>query len=588
MQKNDLVTVAIEDIGVGGEGIGKVDGYTLFIKDAIIGDVVEAKIVKAKKNYGYARLMNIVTPSENRVEKPACPMARRCGGCQIQEMKYGAQLAFKEGKVRGNLERIGEVPTELLDKVMQPIVGMEEPFHYRNKAQFPIGTDKEGHIITGFYAGRTHSIVDYTQCAIGAPENAQILEKIRTFINENNISVYDEQSHKGLIRHILIRTGKHTGQIMVCLIINGKTLPHADKLADCLKDISGMSSIMININKERTNVILGSECSVIWGNSYIEDSICGIMFRISPLSFFQVNPVQTEKLYRKALEYAELTGNETVWDLYCGIGTISLLMATKARKVYGVEIVPQAIEDAKNNALRNSLNNAEFFVGKAEEVVPRIYDEDMKKAENEPVDSKESSGLSDSASFESVMRINPDVVVVDPPRKGCDETLLDTIVKMNPKRIVYVSCDSATLARDLKYLAANGYEIARVQPVDQFAHTVHVETVVLLSHKKPDGHINVKVEFGEGEGKVPLDDIAQRAESYKPKERVTYKMIKEYIEAKYGFKVHTAYIAEVKRDLGLPMYDAPNAVEELKQPRKHPTAEKVDAIKDALKHFEVI
>ena len=386
----------------------------------------------------------------------------------------------------------------------------------------------------------------------------------------------------------MIRTGKHTGQIMVCLIINGKTLPHADKLADCLKDISGMSSIMININKERTNVILGSECSVIWGNSYIEDSICGIMFRISPLSFFQVNPVQTEKLYRKALEYAELTGNETVWDLYCGIGTISLLMATKARKVYGVEIVPQAIEDAKNNALRNSLNNAEFFVGKAEEVVPRIYDEDMKKAENEPVDSKESSGLSDSASFESVMRINPDVVVVDPPRKGCDETLLDSIVKMNPKRIVYVSCDSATLARDLKYLAANGYEIARVQPVDQFAHTVHVETVVLLSHKKPDGHINVKVEFGEGEGKVPLDNIAQRAESYKPKERVTYKMIKEYIEAKYGFKVHTAYIAEVKRDLGLPMYDAPNAVEELKQPRKHPTAEKVEAIKDALKHFEVI
>ena len=282
---------------------------------------------------------------------------------------------------------------------------------------------------------------------------------------------------------------------MVCLIINGKTLPHADKLADCLKDISGMSSIMININKERTNVILGSECSVIWGNSYIEDSICGIMFRISPLSFFQVNPVQTEKLYRKALEYAELTGNETVWDLYCGIGTISLLMATKARKVYGVEIVPQAIEDAKNNALRNSLNNAEFFVGKAEEVVPRIYDEDMKKAENEPVDSKESSGLSDSASFESVMRINPDVVVVDPPRKGCDETLLDTIVKMNPKRIVYVSCDSATLARDLKYLVANGYEIARVQPVDQFAHTVHVETVVLLSQlkQKPDDYINVTI-----------------------------------------------------------------------------------------------
>ena len=587
LKKDDQVTIEIEDIGTDGAGIGKADGYTLFVKDAVIGDIIKAKVIKAKKTYGYARLMEIITPSKDRVE-PVCPVARQCGGCQIQQMSYSAQLKYKQKLVRDNLARIGGIT----DCEVLPVIGMENPFNYRNKAQYPVGRNKDGKVVIGFYAGRTHSIVDYTQCAIGAPENAQILEKIRTFINENNISVYDEQSHKGLIRHILIRTGKHTGQIMVCLIINGKTLPHADKLADCLKDISGMSSIMININKERTNVILGSECSVIWGNSYIEDSICGIMFRISPLSFFQVNPVQTEKLYRKALEYAELTGNETVWDLYCGIGTISLLMATKARKVYGVEIVPQAIEDAKNNALRNSLNNAEFFVGKAEEVVPRIYDEDMKKAENEPVDSKENSkensGLPDSASDESVTRINPDVVVVDPPRKGCDETLLDTIVKMNPKRIVYVSCDSATLARDLKYLAANGYEIDRVQPVDQFAHTVHVETVVLLSHKKPDGHINVKVEFGEGEGKVPLDNIAKRAESYKPKERVTYKMVKEYIEVKYGFKVHTAYIAEVKRDLGLPMYDAPNAVEELKQPRKHPTAEKVEAIKDALKHFEVI
>ena len=587
LKKDDQVTIEIEDIGTDGAGIGKADGYTLFVKDAVIGDIIKAKVIKAKKTYGYARLMEIITPSKDRVE-PVCPVARQCGGCQIQQMSYSAQLKYKQKLVRDNLARIGGIT----DCEVLPVIGMENPFNYRNKAQYPVGRNKDGKVVIGFYAGRTHSIVDYTQCAIGAPENAQILEKIRTFINENNISVYDEQSHKGLIRHILIRTGKHTGQIMVCLIINGKTLPHADKLADCLKDISGMSSIMININKERTNVILGSECSVIWGNSYIEDSICGIMFRISPLSFFQVNPVQTEKLYRKALEYAELTGNETVWDLYCGIGTISLLMATKARKVYGVEIVPQAIEDAKNNALRNSLNNAEFFVGKAEEVVPRIYDEDMKKAENEPVDSKENSkensGLPDSASDESVMRINPDVVVVDPPRKGCDETLLDTIVKMNPKRIVYVSCDSATLARDLKYLAANGYEIDRVQPVDQFAHTVHVETVVLLSHKKPDGHINVKVEFGEGEGKVPLDNIAKRAESYKPKERVTYKMIKEYIEAKYGFKVHTAYIAEVKRDLGLPMYDAPNAVEELKQPRKHPTPEKVEAIKDALRYFAVI
>ncbi len=568
MQKNDLVTVAIEDIGVGGEGIGKVDGYTLFMKDAIIGDVVEAKIVKAKKNYGYARLMNIVTPSENRVEKPACPMARRCGGCQIQEMKYGAQLAFKEGKVRGNLERIGEVPTELLDKVMQPIVGMEEPFHYRNKAQFPIGTDKEGHIITGFYAGRTHSIIPNTDCALGVAVNQKILEIILHFMENNHISAYDEEKHKGLVRHVLIRYGFKTDEIMVCLVMNGGKLPHAEKLVDKLCEISGMTSITISVNKSKTNVIMGNEIKLLWGQTYITDYIGNVKYQISPLSFYQVNPVQTEKLYGLALDYAGLTGNETVWDLYCGIGTISLFLAKKAKQVYGVEIVPQAIDDARNNAKINDITNAEFYVGKAEEVLPEYYREYQESHGGETA--------------------HADVIVVDPPRKGCEESLLQTIVDMQPEKVVYVSCDSATLARDVKFLRESGYELKKITPVDQFPNTVHVETVVLLSHKKPDGHINVKVEFGEGEGKVPLDNIAKRAEEYKPKERVTYKMIKEYIEAKYGFKVHTAYIAEVKRDLGLPMYDAPNAVEELKQPRKHPTAEKVEAIKDALKHFEVI
>ena len=568
MQKNDLVTVAIEDIGVGGEGIGKVDGYTLFIKDAIIGDVVEAKIVKAKKNYGYARLMNIVTPSENRVEKPACPMARRCGGCQIQEMKYGAQLAFKEGKVRGNLERIGEVPTELLDKVMQPIVGMEEPFHYRNKAQFPIGTDKEGHIITGFYAGRTHSIIPNTDCALGVAVNQKILEIILHFMENNHISAYDEEKHKGLVRHVLIRYGFKTDEIMVCLVINGEKLPHAEKLVDKLCKISGMTSITISVNKVKTNVIMGNEIKLLWGQTYITDYIGNVKYQISPLSFYQVNPVQTEKLYGLALDYADLNGNETVWDLYCGIGTISLFLAQNAKQVYGVEIVPQAIDDARNNAKINDITNAEFYVGKAEEVLPEYYREYQESHGGETA--------------------HADVIVVDPPRKGCEESLLQTIVDMQPEKVVYVSCDSATLARDVKFLRESGYELKKITPVDQFPNTVHVETVVLLSHKKPDGHINIKVEFGEGEGKVPLDNIAKRAEEYKPEERVTYKMIKEYIEAKYGFKVHTAYIAEVKRDLGLPMYDAPNAVEELKQPRKHPTAEKVEAIKDALKYFGVI
>ena len=568
MQKNDLVTVAIEDIGVGGEGIGKVDGYTLFIKDAIIGDVVEAKIVKAKKNYGYARLMNIVTPSENRVEKPACPMARRCGGCQIQEMKYGAQLSFKEGKVRGNLERIGEVPTELLDKVMQPIVGMEEPFHYRNKAQFPIGTDKEGHIITGFYAGRTHSIIPNTDCTLGVAVNQKILEIILHFMENNHISAYDEEKHKGLVRHVLIRYGFKTDEIMVCLVMNGEKLPHAEKLVDKLCEISGMTSITISVNKAKTNVIMGNEIKLLWGQTYITDYIGNVKYQISPLSFYQVNPVQTEKLYGLALDYADLNGNETVWDLYCGIGTISLFLAQNAKQVYGVEIVPQAIDDARNNAKINDITNAEFYVGKAEEVLPEYYREYQESHGGETA--------------------HADVIVVDPPRKGCEESLLQTIVDMQPEKVVYVSCDSATLARDVKFLRESGYELKKITPVDQFPNTVHVETVVLLSHKKPDSVINVKVEFGEGEGKIPLDNIEKRAESYKPKERVTYKMIKEYIEAKHGFKVHTAYIAEVKRDLGLPMYDAPNAVEELKQPRKHPTPEKVEAIKDALKHFEVI
>ena len=567
MNKNDIVTVEITDIGVSGEGIGHVDGYTLFIKDAVIGDVVEAKVMKAKKNYGYARLMKVITPSEYRVE-PKCAFARRCGGCQIQEMSYERQLVFKDQKIRGNLERIGGFTKEQIDAVMQPVVGMEHPFGYRNKAQFPFGTDKEGNPITGFYAGRTHDIIANTDCALGVEQNQEILEIILQYMRENKIKSYDEKTGKGLVRHALIRYGFKTKEIMVCLVVNGKKLPKAERLIEKLIQIEGMTSITISPNTRRDNVIMGDSYEILWGQGYITDYIGNVKYQISPLSFYQVNPVQTEKLYGLALEYADLKGDETVWDLYCGIGTISLFLAQKAKQVYGVEIVPQAIEDAKENAKINEIDNAEFFVGKAEEVLPEYYADYAREHNGETA--------------------HADVIVVDPPRKGCDETLLETIVKMQPEKVVYVSCDSATLARDLKYLCANGYEIKVCRGVDQFPQSVHVETVVLLSHKKPDSVINVKVEFGEGEGTVPLDNIAKRAEAYKPKERVTYKMIKEYIEAKYGFKVHVAYIAEVKRDLGLPMYDAPNAVEELKQPRKHPTPEKVEAIKDALKHFEII
>ena len=564
MKKNDLVKVQIEDMGVGGEGIGKVDGFTLFIKDAVIGDMVEARIMKVKKNYGYARLIKVCRPSQHRME-PVCPYARKCGGCQLQELSYEKQLEFKENKVRGNLLHIGGVPDELLSRAMEPIAGMKYGFRYRNKAQFPVGVDKEGKLMTGFYAGRTHSIISNTDCAVGVPVNKEIRECILDFMEEYGIRAYNEEQHNGLVRHILTRCGFRTKEIMVCLVINGETLPYSEVLAERLSQIRGMTSITVSVNKEKTNVIMGPQIRPVWGQTYITDFIGDVKYQISPLSFYQVNPVQTEQLYGVALEYAGLTGQETVWDLYCGIGTISLFLARRAKWVYGVEIVPQAIHDARENARINGIKNAEFYTGRAEDVLPEYYRRYEKEHPGE--------------------KAYADVIVVDPPRKGCDETLLRTMADMRPERIVYVSCDSATMARDVKYLREEGYEVERVRAVDMFPQTVSVETVVMLSHKKLDSVINVKVEFGEGEGKVPLDNIAKRAAAYKPKERVTYKMIKEYIEAKYGFKVHTAYIAEVKRELGLPMYDASNAEEELKQLRKHPTAEKVEAIKDALKYF---
>ncbi len=455
MKKNETVIIKIEDISVNGEGIGKADGYPLFVKDAVIGDVIEAKVTKAKKNYGYGRMMKIIEPSPDRVQAK-CPVARQCGGCQIQELSYEKQLEFKTKKVRGNLERIGGFAPELLDEVMEPICGMEEPFYYRNKAQFPVGTDKDSKVITGFYAGRTHHIIPNNQCVLGVSVNEEILHIIVDFMNRRGIPAYDEETGNGLVRHILIRFGFTTKEIMVCLVVNGDKIPFSEELMDNLSKIPGMTSISLSVNRERTNVIMGKEIKVLWGQGYITDYIGNVKYQISPLSFYQVNPVQTEVLYGLALEYAELKGDETVWDLYCGIGTISLFLAQKAKKVYGVEIVPQAIDDARNNAKINGIDNAEFFVGKAEEVLPREYDKNG---------------------------IYADVIVVDPPRKGCDETLLSTMVQMKPERIVYVSCDSATLARDLKILCENGYELVKVRPVDQFCHTTHVETVCLLSRR---------------------------------------------------------------------------------------------------------
>ena len=542
-RKNDLVTLEIEDCGIDGEGIGKADGFTVFVKDAVIGDTVTAKIIKAKKNYGYGRLMEVLKPSPYRVE-PKCEFARQCGGCQLQALSYDQQLVFKTNKVKGHLERIGG----FTDIPMEPIIGMDELFHYRNKAQFPVGRNKEGKIVTGFYAGRTHNIIENRDCALGVAENKEVLDRVIAHMEKYGIEPYNEATGKGLVRHVLIRYGYFTKEVMVCLILNGNKLPKEEQLVKSLCEIPGMTSITINVNKKRSNVILGEEICLLWGQEYITDRIGDISYQISPLSFYQVNPMQTQKLYAKALEYADLHGQETVWDLYCGIGTISLFLAQKAKFVRGVEIVPAAIENAKENAKLNGLENTEFFVGKAEEVLPREYKKNG---------------------------VYADVIVVDPPRKGCDETLLETMVEMNPERIVYVSCDSATLARDLKYLCERGYELRKVCPVDQFGMTVHVETVVKLSLKKDTPKIEVTMEPDE-------------ESNYTPEEKATYQKIKEYVKDKYGVHVHTSYIAQVKRMCGLDMGENYNKSKKENPEVKQCPQEKVEYIKDALRHFELI
>ena len=542
-RKNDIVTLEIVDCGTDGEGIGKADGFTVFVKDAVIGDTVTAKIMKAKKNYGYGRLMEILNASPYRVE-PVCPSARQCGGCQLQAVSYEEQKVFKEKKLRGHLERIGGF-TEL---PMEPLIGMDEPYHYRNKAQFPVGRNKEGRIVTGFYAGRTHAIIENRDCALGIPQNKDVLDRVIAHMEKYNIAPYDEATGKGLVRHIFVRYGFFTGELMVCLIINGQDLPHQRELVEKLCEIPGMTSISLNMNKKRSNVILGDKVKTIWGEDYITDKIGDISYEISPLSFFQVNPKQTWKLYSKALEYADLHGEETVWDLYCGIGTISLFLAQNAKFVRGVEIVPAAIEDAKRNAQINHIENVEFFVGKAEEVLPREY---------------EKNG------------VYADVIVVDPPRKGCDEMLLKTILKMQPKRVVYVSCDSATLARDLRFLCDNGYELKKVCGVDQFPQTVHVETVVLLSKGEVDSK-KIRVEFS-------LEDM----DMSEFQDGATYPQIKEYVFEHTGLKVSNLYISQIKRKCGIGVgknYNLPKS-EDSRQPQC--PQEKEKAIREAFKYFPV-
>lgn len=452
VEKNKIYEMTIDALGSNGEGIGRIDGFTIFVEGALSEERVRVLIVKVKKSYGYGKLLEILSNSTHRVE-PLCPVAKNCGGCQLQHLSYEGQLSYKAQKVRDDLERIGGIK----DINDLPISGMENPWRYRNKAQFPVGNGKEGIAEIGFYAKRSHRIVDTSMCFLQNPVNDEIIAVVREFMDEFKVSAYDEEKHNGLVRHILTRVGRNSGEIMVCVVINGKKLPHSDVLVERLRLINGVVSIVLNVNKAQTNVILGAKVITLWGKSVIEDTLGGISFEISPLSFYQVNPIQTEVLYNKAVEMANLTGNETVLDLYCGIGTISLFFAKKARKVFGVEIVPEAIFDARKNAERNGITNVSFEVGAAEEVIPRLFEE---------------------------QGITADVIVVDPPRRGCDRILLDTIASIQPTKLIYVSCDPATLARDVGVLKEKGFQVRDVHVVDQFPMTTHVECVIRLQKVK--------------------------------------------------------------------------------------------------------
>ena len=481
-----------------------------------------------------------------------CPAAAKCGGCQLTRLSYAEQLQWKQQRVAELLDGICEV---------RPILGMDDPFHYRNKVHAVLAVDKAGKPISGVYAMGTHRVVPVRHCLIEDCRADRIIQTIVAMLPAYKLRIYNEYTHRGFLRHILIRTGHVTGQIMVVLVATSLEFPGKKAFVqELIQRHPEITTVVLNCNQRETSMVLGTKEITLYGEGYMEDELCGKRFRISPQSFYQVNAKQCEVLYRTAIDAAHLTGAETLLDAYCGTGTIGLCASDGCKQLIGVELNADAIRDAKENARRNGVENARFLCDDAGRFMQKL--------------AKEGNA--------------PDVVMMDPPRAGSDQKFLQSLLMLKPKRVVYVSCNPETLARDLRVLVDGGYRAEWATPVDMFPGTEHVETVVLLSHKKADSYIHIDVEFGEGEGKIPVDSIAKRAEAYKPKEKVTYKMIKEYIEAKYGFKVHTAYIAEVKRNLGLPMYDAPNAVEELKQPRKHPTPEKVEAIKDALRYFAVI
>ena len=556
MKKKDIIEGKIIKTEFPNKGTFICEDQKVTVKGVIDGQTIKGQVTKKRKSGCVVRLLDVLEKSPLEDAKPVCPHFGICGGCFYQTVSYENQLKIKEGMVRDLLKDY------VNDDIWEEIKGSPKVHGYRNKMEFSFGDEvKDGPLALGMHKKNTfHDIVNITDCQIVDNDYNLIVKCALNIAQQMELPFYHKMRHEGYFRHLVVRRAESSGDILVNIVTTSQVEADLTKLRDALLELplSGkIIGILHTTNDSLADVVQADKIDILYGQDYFYEEILGLKFKISPFSFFQTNTLGAEVLYKTARDFVGETKDKVIFDLYSGTGTIAQMLAPVAKKVVGVEIVEEAVEAAKVNAELNGLDNCEFIAGDVLKVVDELEDK-------------------------------PDFIVLDPPRDGIHPKAIQKIIDFGVEQMVYISCKPTSLARDLEVFEAAGYKVKRATAVDQFPNTVHIETVVLLSHKKPDGHINVKVEFGEGEGKVPLDDIAQRAESYKPKERVTYKMIKEYIEAKYGFKVHTAYIAEVKRDLGLPMYDAPNAVEELKQPRKHPTAEKVEAIKDALKHFEVI
>ena len=556
MKKKDIIEGKIIKTEFPNKGTFICEDQKVTVKGVIDGQTIKGQVTKKRKSGCVVRLLDVLEKSPLEDAKPVCPHFGICGGCFYQTVSYENQLKIKEGMVRDLLK------DHVNDDIWEEIKGSPKVHGYRNKMEFSFGDEvKDGPLALGMHKKNTfHDIVNITDCQIVDNDYNLIVKCALNIAQQMELPFYHKMRHEGYFRHLVVRRAESSGDILVNIVTTSQVEADLTKLRDALLELplSGkIIGILHTTNDSLADVVQADKIDILYGQDYFYEEILGLKFKISPFSFFQTNTLGAEILYKTARDFVGETKDKVIFDLYSGTGTIAQMLAPVAKKVVGVEIVEEAVEAAKVNAELNGLDNCEFIAGDVLKVVDELEDK-------------------------------PDFIVLDPPRDGIHPKAIQKIIDFGVEQMVYISCKPTSLARDLEVFEAAGYKVKRATAVDQFPNTVHIETVVLLSHKKPDGHINVKVEFGEGEGKVPLDDIAQRAEEYKPKERVTYKMIKEYIEAKYGFKVHTAYIAEVKRDLGLPMYDAPNAVEELKQPRKHPTAEKVEAIKDALKHFEVI